>query len=122
MGGVNDKMLIDNIAKSPAVQNIVHKTAMELARVLSASVIAMCKEIVKSNRIEDGREGIRNNSSSVQINIQITNFNSNPYQKRMKKIMKAATQEMEDCMEEAEIVPSKKQLTMTDRSCIKKIN
>ncbi len=37
MGNANEKALMEQVARSPAVQNIVHETAAKLARVLSAS-------------------------------------------------------------------------------------
>ena len=46
MGNANEKALMEQVARSPAVQNIVHETAAKLARVLSASVIEMCRQIL----------------------------------------------------------------------------
>jgi hypothetical protein len=110
MGNASEKVLLEQVARSPAVQNIVHETAAKLARVLSASVIEMCRTILEK-RIDPPppthRRAIRRKQQqqgdgdvhvygSVQIIINHHPFDSQKYENEVREVVQNARRKIID--------------------------
>ena len=97
MGNANDKILIEQIAKSPAVQNVLHRTAIELARILSSSVVEMCKQIANQPPPQKVSH-FKNNNVSINININIQNFDTEKYEKKVNRAMHKMNKQIIDAV------------------------
>ncbi len=105
MGNTNEKEVIAHIAKSPAVQRIVHQTAIQLARILSASVIEICKQMIDrpiaSSRSNSNKTTIYGN---VTVHIHTQNMDVFKYEQQMKQVIRKASRKLDEAVEDAEIV------------------
>lgn len=113
MGNANEKALMEQVARSPAVQNIVHETAAKLARVLSASVIEMCRQILAQPTESPAARSVRqrqrrgSNSNigdgdvhvygSIHITINNEPFNSAKYEQQARDVVHRARRKIIDC-------------------------
>ena len=122
MGNANEKALMEQVARSPAVQNIVHETAAKLARVLSASVIEMCRQILaqptespardrsvllrrtcrgavrqRQRRGSSGGDGDVHVYGSIHITINNQPFNSAKYEREARDVVHRARRKIIDC-------------------------
>lgn len=98
MGNTNEKALLEQVARSPAVQNIVHETAAKLARVLSASAIELCRQILADppKSVRQRQTGDVHVYGSVHITINNQPFDSSKYGRQMSDVMHRARRKIVD--------------------------